>query len=57
MFEDGVNVGEIKRVFIKYMDEHPEFEHESASSALTKATQEAHLVRTERLRRPLLKEQ
>src|SRR6266446_817409 len=28
VFDDSVTVGELKRVFIKYMRQHPEFEHE-----------------------------
>ena len=57
IFEEGVNVGQIKRVFIKYMDLHPEFEHEPASSTLTKAVQEEHLAHAKRVDQPLVKEQ
>ena len=56
-FEESVNVGQIKRVFIKYMDQHPEFEHEPASRTLTKAVQEAHLAHAKRVEQPLVKEQ
>lgn len=57
VFEDGVNVGQLKRVFIKYMDQHPEFENQPASVALTKSAQDAHLAHAAPVKRPLLKEQ
>ena len=56
-FEDGVDVGQIKRVFMKYIDEHPEVEHEPASRTLPKIMQEAHLAHAVAVKQPLVREQ
>jgi len=56
-FEDAVTVGQIKRVFVQYMDQHPEAENKTASLTLTKALQEAHLAHPEPVKHPLVKEQ
>lgn len=43
-FEDGVNVGQIERVFVQFMEKHPELENKLAAPVLTKAVQEAHIT-------------
>jgi hypothetical protein len=36
-FQDGVTLGEIRRVFIKYVTDHPELENQTASNVLVSA--------------------
>ena len=36
-FQDGVTYGQIKRMFIKYVEEHPETENQSAAQVLIQA--------------------
>ena len=43
-FQDGVNVGQIERIFVQFMEKHPELENKLAAPILTKAVQEAHIT-------------
>ena len=45
VFEDNTTPGQITRVFLRYMQEHPEYENKTAKSALIGAVIEAKLVK------------